>query len=252
MGTATAGPSGISKLPSLRPRRHFLTLSTSIGEVLMDNGNRWEMQIKGAGPTPWRRCCTAAARKCFETACHLLNPLCSPPPPPSSRGGDGRAVLRSSIREFLVSEAMHALRVPTTRALSLTLSATEHSTRPWTLDKHTKVSELRQHAPPAPLTVLQSSTLDRFLRDRYPQDQWVSCCPCFALSSTVLPLRCLLLPWRIDQQLQATVRERIMSQGEEVPIEEACAMTTRVSPSFIRVGHFDLFGRLLHAPVDDD
>jgi hypothetical protein len=34
---------------------------------------------------------------------------------------------------------MEALRVPTTRALSLTLSATEHSTRPWTLDKNTKV-----------------------------------------------------------------------------------------------------------------
>ena len=33
-----------------------------------------------------------------------------------------------------------------------------------------------------------------------------------------------------------------MAQGEEVPIEEACAMTTRVSPSFIRIGHFDLFG----------
>lgn len=42
-----------------------------------------------------------------------------------------------------------------------------------------------------------------------------------------------------------------MSQGEEVPIEEACAMTTRVSPSFIRIGHFDLFGRLLDTPVDD-
>ncbi|WP_446893467.1 protein adenylyltransferase SelO family protein, partial [Acinetobacter sp. NS4_7] len=37
-----------------------------------------------------------------------------------SRMGDGRAVLRSSIREFLCSEAMHALGIPTTRALSLT------------------------------------------------------------------------------------------------------------------------------------
>ncbi len=49
----------------------------------------WEVQIKGAGPTPF------------------------------SRRGDGRAVLRSSIREFLCSEAMHALGVPTTRALCL-------------------------------------------------------------------------------------------------------------------------------------
>lgn len=49
-----------------------------------------EVQLKGAGPTPF------------------------------SRRGDGRAVLRSSIREFLCSEAMHALGVPTTRALCLT------------------------------------------------------------------------------------------------------------------------------------
>jgi uncharacterized protein YdiU (UPF0061 family) len=37
-----------------------------------------------------------------------------------------------------------------------------------------------------------------------------------------------------------------------VPIEEACAMTTRVSPSFIRIGHFDLFGRLIDGSIDDD
>ena len=60
----------------------------SLGEVLHDD-QRWELQLKGAGPTPY------------------------------SRQGDGRAVLRSSIREFLCSEAMHHLGVPTTRALSL-------------------------------------------------------------------------------------------------------------------------------------
>jgi len=60
----------------------------SLGELLAD-GRRWELQLKGAGPTPY------------------------------SRGADGRAVLRSSIREFLCSEAMHHLGVPTTRALSL-------------------------------------------------------------------------------------------------------------------------------------
>jgi uncharacterized protein YdiU (UPF0061 family) len=52
-----------------------------------------ELQLKGAGPTPY------------------------------SRRGDGRAVLRSSIREFLCSEAMHGLGIPTTRALCVTGSA---------------------------------------------------------------------------------------------------------------------------------
>ncbi len=58
-------------------------------------GTHHVLQLKGAGPTPY------------------------------SRGADGRAVLRSSIREFLCSEAMHHLGVPTTRALSLTLTGDE-------------------------------------------------------------------------------------------------------------------------------
>jgi serine/tyrosine/threonine adenylyltransferase len=61
----------------------------TMGEVVNAAGERWELQLKGAGPTPY------------------------------SRTADGRAVLRSSIREFLCSEAMHHLGVPTTRALSL-------------------------------------------------------------------------------------------------------------------------------------
>ena len=60
----------------------------TLGEVLRPSG-RWELQLKGAGPTPY------------------------------SRHADGRAVMRSSIREFLCSEAMFHLGVPTTRALSL-------------------------------------------------------------------------------------------------------------------------------------
>jgi len=61
----------------------------TLGEVLTPAGQRWELQLKGAGPTPY------------------------------SRTADGRAVLRSSLREFLCSEAMQHLGVPTTRALSL-------------------------------------------------------------------------------------------------------------------------------------
>lgn len=61
----------------------------SMGEYVNEKGDRWEVQLKGAGKTPY------------------------------SRFADGRAVLRSSVREFLCSEAMHFLGVPTTRALSL-------------------------------------------------------------------------------------------------------------------------------------
>lgn len=61
----------------------------TLGESVGSDGVRHELQLKGAGLTPY------------------------------SRSADGRAVLRSSVREFLCSEAMHHLGVPTTRALSL-------------------------------------------------------------------------------------------------------------------------------------
>ncbi|MBJ6138931.1 protein adenylyltransferase SelO [Marinobacter litoralis] len=104
------------------------------------NGQRWEMQLKGGGRTPY------------------------------CRGGDGRAVLRSSVREFLAQEHMHALGVPTSRSLSLYVSKTETVRRPW-----------------------------------YSQG-----------SRSVDP---------------------------DILVSEPVAITTRVAPSFIRVGQLELFGR---------
>jgi serine/tyrosine/threonine adenylyltransferase len=63
-----------------------------LGEMVNGRGGSFTLQLKGAGPTPY------------------------------SRTADGLAVLRSSIREFLCSEAMHHLGVPTTRALSLVVT----------------------------------------------------------------------------------------------------------------------------------
>ncbi len=60
-----------------------------LGEVRNARGEKWDLQLKGSGRTPY------------------------------SRFGDGRAVLRSTIREYLCSEAMHALGIPTTRALCI-------------------------------------------------------------------------------------------------------------------------------------
>ena len=104
------------------------------------NGSRWEMQLKGGGRTPY------------------------------CRGADGRAVLRSSVREFLAQEHMHALGVPTSRSLSLYVSKTEKVKRPW-------------------------------------------------------------------------YSEGSRSQDPDMFISEAVAISTRVAPSFIRVGQLELFGR---------
>ena len=65
------------------------------------NGERWEMQLKGGGPTPY------------------------------CRGADGRAVLRSSVREFLAQDYMQSLGVPTSRSLTLYVSRSETVRRPW-------------------------------------------------------------------------------------------------------------------------
>ena len=60
-----------------------------LGEVVNRRGERWDLHLKGSGPTPF------------------------------SRGFDGRSVLRSAIREYLCGEALHALGIPTTRALCI-------------------------------------------------------------------------------------------------------------------------------------
>src|SRR5690606_32279987 len=75
--------------PSLGDGRGLL-----LGEVVNAAGEHWDLHLKGAGSTP------------------------------CSRMGDGRAVLRSSIREFLASEYLAALGIPTTRALCVVASDT--------------------------------------------------------------------------------------------------------------------------------
>ena len=66
-----------------------------LGETTTPSGRKWEIQLKGSGLTPY------------------------------SRQGDGRAVLRSTIREYLCSEAMAGLGIPTSRALAMVRSDEE-------------------------------------------------------------------------------------------------------------------------------
>jgi uncharacterized protein YdiU (UPF0061 family) len=95
--------SGVKSLPDMQPLAalyaghqfgHYVPQlgdgrAILLGEAVNERGEHWELQLKGAGQTPY------------------------------SRDGDGRAVLRSSIREYLCSEAMAGLGIPTTRALCL-------------------------------------------------------------------------------------------------------------------------------------
>ncbi len=117
------------------------------------NGQRWEMQLKGGGQTPY------------------------------CRGADGRAVLRSSVREFLAQEFMHALNVPTSRSFTLFVSKSETVARPW-----------------------------------YSQDS--------------------------------------QSSDPDIVVDNPVAISTRVAPSFLRVGQLELFARRArshaHSKADEE
>mmetsp|Transcript_16302 Transcript_16302/g.42317 ORF Transcript_16302/g.42317 Transcript_16302/m.42317 type:complete len:604 (-) Transcript_16302:261-2072(-) len=144
--------------------------AVSVGEVVVDNA-RWELQLKGGGTTPF------------------------------CRGADGRAVLRSSVREFLASEAMDALGVSTTRALSLVVSGSETVARPWYSADHTDT------APDVDDPRLQ----------------------------------------RVPEHWRGLVIGELVESGKlrdpDTVVENKVAITTRVAPSFFRVGHIDLFAR---------
>ena len=83
IATVYAGHQFGSYNPQLGDGRAIL-----LGEVFGSDGIRYDIQLKGSGPTPY------------------------------SRGGDGRAPLGAVLREYIVSEAMHTLGIPTTRALA--------------------------------------------------------------------------------------------------------------------------------------
>jgi len=72
-----------------------------LGEVIDRDGERWDIQLKGSGRTPF------------------------------SRSGDGKAVLGPVLREYLVAEAMHALGVPTTRALAAVVTGERIMRESW-------------------------------------------------------------------------------------------------------------------------
>jgi uncharacterized protein YdiU (UPF0061 family) len=78
---------------------HFTTLGDGrailLGEQITPRGERFDIQLKGAGPTPF------------------------------SRRGDGRAALGPMLREYILSEAMHALGIPTTRSLAVATTGEE-------------------------------------------------------------------------------------------------------------------------------
>ena len=92
---------------------------------------RYEMQLKGGGPTPY------------------------------CRGADGRAVLRSSVREFLAQEYMHALGVPSSRSLTLYVSQSQTVMRPWYQDQSINTDPDMMQANPVAISTRVASSFIR-------------------------------------------------------------------------------------------
>lgn len=89
---------GTQAISALYAGHQFGTYVQQLGDgraILLGESQGWEVQLKGSGPTPF------------------------------SRGSDGRAVIRSTVREYLCSEAMQGLGIPTTRALCMLISDEE-------------------------------------------------------------------------------------------------------------------------------
>lgn len=156
----------------------------SLGEAITQGGERWELQLKGAGPTPY------------------------------SRGADGRAVLRSSIREFLCSEAMHHLGIPSTRALCL-VGTGEAVVRDLLYDGHPR-------AEPGAIVCRAASSFIRFGSFELPASR----------GDTAL----------LRQLADFTIRRdfpHLAGQGETLYGDwfgEVCARTARTIAGWMRVG----------------
>ncbi|MGM0594122.1 MAG: protein adenylyltransferase SelO [Pseudomonadota bacterium] len=168
-----------------------------------NGGQRWEMQLKGGGRTPY------------------------------CRGADGRAVLRSSVREFLAQEHMHALGVPTSRSLSLYVSKTEKVQRPWysegsrSVDPDTMVAEpvaISTRVAPSFIRVGQIELFGRRARKQEHPEALAE------LEAIVLHL--------IDREY-AELIDVNLSTAEKVVLlaREFCDRLTSLVANWIRVGY---------------
>ncbi len=157
----------------------------SLGETLNSAGERWELQLKGAGPTPY------------------------------SRSADGRAVLRSSLREFLCSEAMHHLGVPSTRALCLVATG-EDVVRDMFYDGHPK-------AEPGAIVCRVAPSFIRFGNFELPASRG----------------DVTLLTQLVDFTIRRDFPELASGDGEERRAEwfgQVCERTARMVAHWMRVG----------------
>ena len=160
----------------------------TLGEIVDQAGERWELQLKGAGPTPY------------------------------SRTADGRAVLRSSVREFLCSEAMHHLGVPTTRALCLVATG-EEVERDMFYDGRPKME-------PGAIVCRVAPSFIRFGNFELPTSR----------GDEALLMRLIEFTIRRDFPELAAGKEEIGEEARAEWFAQVCERTARMAAHWMRVG----------------
>ncbi len=175
--------------------------AVSVVEAVLGN-QRWEMQLKGGGRTPY------------------------------CRGGDGRAVLRSSVREFLAQEHMYALGVPTSRSLTLYVSKTDAVKRPWYSDGSRSMDPDRMVAEPVAITTrvapsfIRVGQLELFARRARKQQP-------HALAELEQLVRHL-----IQREYPGEIPENLSLADSVLELAKAfCGRLTKLVANWVRVGY---------------
>ena len=205
IATVYAGHQFGSYNPQLGDGRAIL-----LGEVIGADGKRYDIQLKGSGPTPY------------------------------SRGGDGRAPLGPVIREYVVSEAMYALGVPTTRALAAVTTGdtvTRQQFEPGAVLARVAASHIRigtfQFFAAQRDTEALHVLVDHVLERHYPEQLTAENRPLALLQSAIAAQAALIARWQLLGFIHGVMNtDNMLLSGETVDYGP-CAFMDAFNPETV-------------------
>ncbi len=211
-------PSGASPLAQAYAGHqygHFTTLGDGrailLGEQITPRGERFDLQLKGSGPTPF------------------------------SRRGDGRAALGPMLREYIISEAMHALGIPTTRSLAVATTGEEVWRQPGPLPgavltrvaaSHIRVGTFQWAAARADEAALRA-LVDYTLRRHYPELSDAENPPLVLLEAVIERQASLIAQWMLVGFVHGVMNTDNMALSGETIDYGPCAFIDAYDPATV-------------------
>jgi len=194
-----------------------------LGEQIARSGERFDIQLKGSGPTPF------------------------------SRRGDGRAALGPMLREYIISEAMHALGIPTTRSLAVVTTG-EQVSREKTLPgavltriaaSHIRVGTFEYAAASGDKAGLQALA-DHTLQRHYPETTGASQPYVAFLESVIERQAALIARWQLVGFIHGVMNTDNMALSGETIDYGPCAFMDAYDPATV-FSSIDRHGRYAYA-----